>query len=271
MNRLFVFLPVPVRVLIVKDVRTFCRDPVQFLQLLIFTGLVGFYITATSRMNFYTDSTYWRNMASFLNLTVMALFLTVFASRFIFPQLSLEGQKMWILGLCPIRRDTILWSKFCFSSAGAVLLTTTLTLLGILLLHPDSLLIALQFVMIPILCCGVSGIAVGLGARFIDSKQTDPSRIASSLAGTLNLVVCLFFIFSVIAAVAIPCHMYALTESNDLIDSAGAGNDRVRIELPENLFELWLIGGIGFSVVLGLVATLLPMRIGLKAFRKMEI
>ncbi len=273
---LFPFLPASVRVLIVKDVRTFSRDPVQFSQLLIFTGLVGFYIVALGRMKFYATDPYWRNMISFLNLTLMALFMTAYTSRFIFPLLSLEGQKLWILGLCPISRDSILWSKFVFSAAGASLLTSLLMLFSSLLVRPDPFLAWLQFLMIPILCCGVSGISVGFGARFVDLKQTDPSRIASSFSGTLNLVVCLFFITIVIVAVILPCHLYSLDQLSsvartDVEENGTRFRDEDGPYLTTQTFWTWMGASIVLNAGLGLAATLVPMRIGVRAFRMMEL
>ena len=40
---LFFFLPRPIRLLILKDLRTFRRDPAQWSQFLIFFGLLAFY------------------------------------------------------------------------------------------------------------------------------------------------------------------------------------------------------------------------------------
>ena len=57
----------------------------------------------------------WRNLVSFLNLSVTALILSTFTSRFIFPLLSLEGRNFWVLGLLPLGRAQILWGKFAFS------------------------------------------------------------------------------------------------------------------------------------------------------------
>ena len=42
-HRLFFFLPHPIRLLILKDLRTFLRDPAQWSQFLIFFGLLAFY------------------------------------------------------------------------------------------------------------------------------------------------------------------------------------------------------------------------------------
>ena len=116
LHRLFFFLPRPIRLLILKDLRTFRRDPAQWSQFLIFFGLLGFYFLNIPRLGYArADRPSWRNLVSFLNLSVTALILSTFTSRFIFPLLSLEGRNFWVLGLFPLRREQILWGKFVFS------------------------------------------------------------------------------------------------------------------------------------------------------------
>ncbi len=98
-HRLFFFLPRPIRLLILKDLRTFRRDPAQWSQFLIFFGLLAFYFLNIPRLGYGVQSPSWRNLVSFLNLSVTALILSTFTSRFIFPLLSLEGRNFWVLGL----------------------------------------------------------------------------------------------------------------------------------------------------------------------------
>ncbi len=114
-HRSFFFLSRPVRLLILKDLRTFIRDPAQWSQFLIFFGLLAFYFLNIPRLGYGIQSPSWRNLISFLNLAVTALILSTFTSRFIFPLLSLEGRNFWVLGLFPLRREQILWGKFAFS------------------------------------------------------------------------------------------------------------------------------------------------------------
>ena len=114
-HRLFFFLPQPIRLLLLKDLRTFRRDPSQWSQFLIFFGLLAFYFLNIPRLGYGVQSPSWRNLVSFLNLSVTALILSTFTSRFIFPLLSLEGRNFWVLGLLPLGRKQILWGKFAFS------------------------------------------------------------------------------------------------------------------------------------------------------------
>ena len=69
-------------------------------------------------------------MIGFLNLAVVGLILSTFTTRFVYPMISLEGRRFWILGLLPVHRDQIVWSKFLFSFLGGVVPCTRLVLLS---------------------------------------------------------------------------------------------------------------------------------------------
>ena len=56
-----------------------------------------------------------------MNLSVVGLLMSTFTTRFVFPLVSLEGRHFWLLGLLPLKRDTILWAKFLFSVGRLVL------------------------------------------------------------------------------------------------------------------------------------------------------
>jgi ABC-2 type transport system permease protein len=260
-HRGFGFIPRPIRLLILKDLRTFRRDPTQWSQFLIFFGLLAFYFVNIRRLGYDVQSPYWRNLLSFLNLAVTALILSTFTSRFIFPMLSLEGRSFWVLGLLPVQRESILWGKFAFASGISLVATEGLVVLSDLMLKMSPSIIALHLGMVAILCLGLSGISVGLGARLPNFREEDPSKIAAGFGGTLNLLVSLVFIALVVSAIALPCHLYFA--GHELDDSQWP-------VLSLGQFRSWLTWAIVASVVAGAVATILPLRIGIKAFREME-
>ena len=173
---LFFFLPHPIRLLILKDLRTFRRDPAQWSQFLIFFGLLAFYFLNIPPAGLRRAEPSWRNLVSFLNLSVTALILSTFTSRFIFPLLSLEGRNFWVLGLLPLRREQILWGKFAFSAGISLVATEVLVVLSDLMLRMSPVMIALHVGMVAVLCLGLSGISVGLGARLPNLRETDPRR-----------------------------------------------------------------------------------------------
>jgi ABC-2 type transport system permease protein len=260
-HRAFFFIPNEIRLLILKDLRTFRRDPAQWSQFLIFFGLLAFYFVNIRRLSYDVEKPYWRNLISFLNLSVTALILSTFTSRFIFPMLSLEGRNFWVLGLLPLKREAILWGKFAFSSGISLVATEVLVVLSDLMLRMGPAMIVLHMGMVAILCFGLSGISVGLGARLPNLKEDDPSKIAAGFGGTLNLLVSLVFICSIVMSLAVPCHLYFAGQ-----DGAESGG----WSLSENQFHFWLTVAILASLVVGIVGTVLPLRIGIKAFQKME-
>jgi ABC-2 type transport system permease protein len=255
--------PRPLRLLLIKDWQLLRRDPVQWSQFLIFFGLLGLYFLNVDRFdNPQHDIGYitWINMVSFLNLAVVGLILSTFTTRFIYPMISLEGHCFWILGLLPIDRDTILWSKFWFASLGSWIPCGLLVLLSDMMLQVPMLVIAVHQLTCVLLCLGLASIAVGFGAMMPNFRETSPSKIAAGFGGTLNLVLSALYIMVVVVLTALPCHFYLL---------AGKGPWGAAFVNPHYL-KLWLIIGTGAAILTGAVATIVPLRKGLRAFRKLE-
>src|SRR5262249_37570044 len=100
------------RLLVVKDFPTFRRTPLPLGQGLLCFGLLVLYFSSVRRMFLYEVPWAYQNGISSMNLCVVALLLSAYTGRFIYPLLSLEGRKFWILGLLPIQRDQLLWGKF---------------------------------------------------------------------------------------------------------------------------------------------------------------
>ncbi len=259
-QRLVFFLPRPMQILMIKDLRLFRRDPVQWLQFLIFFGLLALYFLNIRRLSYDINYVNWVNMISFLNLSVVGLILSTFTTRFIFPMISLEGRRFWILGLLPVRRETILWSKFLFASLGSLAPCGLLILLSDAMLRVSPLIVAVHLVACVVFCSGLSGIAVGLGARIPNLRDDSPSRIAAGFGGTLNLVISTAYIAAVVALTAVPCHLYS---------AALEGGPRLGHLSVEALGRLLALG-IAASLGLGVLATLVPLRIGGRAFRELE-
>lgn len=253
----------PMRLLILKDVRVFRRDPVQWSQFVIFFVLLVFYFINIRRFNYGAYYSGWVNMVSFLNVSVVGLLLSTFTTRFIFPMISLEGRRFWILGLLPLERSTILWSKFSFAAGGSILPCAGLILLSDTMLGVDTVILASHQLTCLILCVGLSGIAVGLGAKMPNLREQSPSRIAAGFGGTLNLVLSTLYIVAVVLLTALPSHFYLGMVAPRYGDIAG------RMPMPQWL-ETWIVAGTVASLLLGVVATVVPMRMGFRAFRELE-
>jgi ABC-2 type transport system permease protein len=264
-HAVFSFLARPVQLLIVKDARCFLRDPAQWSQFLIFFGLLAAYFMNIRKFSTNLESPVWRNLVSYLNLSVTALLLATFTSRFIFPMMSLEGRNAWMLNLLPVRRSQILWGKFAFSASLSLFASETLLLISDIQLRLEPSLIAVHAILMAVICLGLSAISVGLGARLPNYRESDPSKIAAGFGGTLNLVVSLLFLMVTIGAVALPCHLYFAG-----IDTGSAGFQRMTTSWTFDQFQRWLGLGIGASILTGVFSVIIPIRIGLVALDNQE-
>ena len=121
--------------MIVKDFRTFRRDPAQWAQILIFLGLAVLYFSNVRQFYEQDIGRPFQNGISLLNLTATAFLMCAYTGRFIFPLLSLEGRKFWILGLLPLQRDRLLWGKFAFAMTSSVLVAEFLVVFSNLMLN----------------------------------------------------------------------------------------------------------------------------------------
>ncbi|MHB8900446.1 MAG: putative ABC transporter permease subunit [Thermoguttaceae bacterium] len=259
-------LPLQIRQLMIKDFRIFRRDPLQWTQFLVFFGLLVLYFLGVRRFIYNTHHVVWVHMISFLNVYVVGLLLATFTTRFVFPLVSLEGQRFWILGLLPIRRETILWSKFAFGLTASLIPCLALVLLSDWMLGIGRLIVFSHQVTTVVLCVGLCGTAVGLGAAMPSPREQSPSRIAAGFGGTLNLVVSTLYIVAVVLLTAVPAHFYFVSAHASAADFLGSGGTNFSPGLLR-----WLLWGTGGSLVLGAAATLLPLRLGLRAFRRFEI
>ena len=254
------FLPARVRLMMVNDLRLFRRDPVQWSQFLIFFGLLGLYFSNIRRLSYDLSHATWVNMISFLNLAVVGLILSTFTGRFVFPMISLEGRRFWVLGRLPIARRTILWSKFLFAALGSLIPCLLLVVLSDLMLRVVPEVFFVHLLACVLLCLGLSALAVGMGAKMPNLREESPSKIAAGFGGTLNLVVSTIYIAVIVILTALPSHFYLGAREADprgiLFDF-----DRLR---------LWMVVGAAASVVIGALATVLPLRMGFRAFDELE-
>jgi ABC-2 type transport system permease protein len=253
MESLVFYLDPRTRVLVVKDFRTFRRDPTQWALLIVF-GLLMM-LGASNFKQYYAANlaVMDRYAISLMNLSGTAILLCAGLSRFIFPLMSLEGRKFWILGLTPISRDQLLRGKFAFAATGSLFISEGLILVSDLLISLPWEGLLLHATVAAIVAIGLSALNVGLGAYMPNFKETDPSKIVVGFGGTVNMVVGLGYLVAVIGLMAVPFHTAQLTQGR-----SGA------------TVSPWVFGGVPIALILGALAVVLPLRAGARSLRRME-
>jgi ABC-2 type transport system permease protein len=140
---------------------------------------------------------------------------------------------------------------------------------GLVLLSDSMLGIPRTLILVHELCCvalcfGLSGIAVGLGARMPDLRESSPAKISSGFGGTLCLVLSSLYIMAVVIVAAVPTHIAAAAQA--------FGGRPVT-----SGFIGWLGGPQGTAAslllvaILGVVGTAVPLELGRRAFRRLEL
>ncbi len=198
------FVSRPVKALALKDARMFARDPAQWIQFAIFFGLLCMYVLNLRNIAFDFRNEFWEMTISYLNLAASALTLSTLTTRFVFPQFSLEGRRLWIVGLAPVGLGRVLLQKFWLSSIAAMAITVSLNIASSLVLNLPPARVLFFAGSIALMSATMCGLAVGLGALFPNMKEDNPSKVVSGFGGTLCLVVSFVYIACFVALVAVP-------------------------------------------------------------------
>lgn len=190
--------------LVFKDARIFWRDPAQWTQFMIFFGLLCIYVANLRNVAFEFKQPYWETLISYLNLAACALTLSTLTTRFVYPMFSLEGRRVWILGLSPIGLRRVVWQKFWMSFLISAIITVGLMIASAHMLSLPLTRVVFFAFTIALMSAALSGVAVGLGALFPNFKEENPSKIVSSFGGTLCLVLSFIYNAAMVALLAVP-------------------------------------------------------------------
>lgn len=231
----------PTRALILKDIRLFWRDPSQWIQFMIFFGLLCIYVLNLRNVAFDFTSAFWETLISYLNLTASSLTLSTLTTRFVFPQFSLEGRRIWIIGLAPVGLRRVLRQKFWMSCISSSFVTVLLMVTSSVMLNLSWVKVGFFAVAIAMMSATLSGLAVGLGALFPNFKEDNPSKIVSGFGGTLCLVVSFVYITLFVALAALP-DLRLVTKLAVPVSDAAALGAAVVISLLVMLIPMTLAG-----------------------------
>jgi ABC-2 type transport system permease protein len=184
------------RALLVKDIQTFWRDTAQWGQSVMLFGLLGAYIVNLRNFTHQLTNPFWVNLVSYLNLGACALNLATLTTRFVFPQFSLEGRRLWIVGMAPMGLERVVKAKYWLASFGSLLLTLSLITLSSCLLKMPWHRIVFFSAVVTVMTFSLNGLAVGLGVMYPNFKDASPSKIVSGFGGTLCLVLSFLYILA---------------------------------------------------------------------------
>ncbi len=184
-----------------------------------------------------------------MNLGACALNLATLTTRCVYPQFSLEGKRLWIVGMAPMGLVRALQAKFWLASRAALPVALGLILLSCRMLQMPLNHTLYLGLIIAIMTHTLVALAMGLGALFPNFREDNPTKIVSGFGGTLCLVLSFLYIVGsvVLLEVASPW--------------GGHGGASARW-----ILAAWL-GFAIFSVIIGWI----PYRLGLRRVKTFEL
>lgn len=247
-DKLF-WLEPDVRALIVKDTRMFWRDTTQWAQSLMLFGLLAVYIFNLRHFSQQLNHVFWVHLVSYLNLGACSLNLATLTTRFVYPQFSLEGKRLWIVGMAPLGMARVVKTKYWLATCTSLVVTLSLIWLSCYMLEMPWDRIIYFAVAITVMTFTLTGLAVGLGTLYPNFKEENPSKIVSGFGGTFCLVLSFLYILGSVVLLA-------------LASPWSTASSPSRIQVIACL--------IGFGM-LSLLLGWLPLRLGLRALRNFEL
>ena len=233
------------RAIAVKDLRMFWRDTTQWGQSVMFFGLLGVYIINLRNFTQQLTSPFWIHAVAFLNLGACAFNLASLTTRFVFPQFSLEGRRLWIVGMSPMGLARIVQTKFWLASTLSLIVTLGLITLSCYLLKMPWDDVAFFGAVVMVMTFALNGLAIGLGVIFPNVKETNPNKIVSGFGGTLCFVLSSIYITASLALLVL-----------------GGGGFHSNSE--------WGVTSIIAFALISFIIGWLPMRIGMKQVKNFE-
>ncbi|EKD27548.1 MAG: hypothetical protein ACD_79C00677G0001 [uncultured bacterium] len=191
-------------VIIAKDVQVFLRDPVQYLQFLIFFGILMVYIINMKNMHYDITNPFWKNLITYLNLASICLILATLSTRFIFPQISLEGKGAWVISMTPYKFSKLILIKFVYSFVFSFIITAPMIAVSNMMLKINSFTFFVTSLIYFTTLITLCALSIGLGAIFPNFKAHNSAAIVSGFGGTFTLIISLFY---VTLSVSIPAFM----------------------------------------------------------------
>jgi len=235
--------------LMVKDARVFWRDTTQWGQTLVLLGLLGVYIINLRHFSEELSNPFWIHLVCYLNLGACALNLATLTTRFVYPQFSMEGKRLWIIGMAPLGLVQVLRTKFWLASRAALVVSVALIILSCHMLQiPFNRTVYLGLI-IATMTFTLSALATGLSALFPNFREENPAKIVSGFGGTLCLVVSFLYIVASVTLLA--------------MGSPWGWHGETSVA--------WILGSWAGFAVLSAVVGGIPFRLGLRRVENFEI
>lgn len=240
------------RSLFMKDIKLFFRDTAQWSQLFMLGALVVIYIF--NIRNLPLDSIFLKNFTSVLNQALAGVVLSAIAVRFVFTAVSLEGKYFWTIYASPVDFKKFIWEKFWMYFIPLLIMAEILVVISNIFLEVDSYIMTISIISIFLVTSGLVGMGIGMGTIYPVFKYENIAEVSMSSGGILYMIMSFVFIGMIVILESRPIYVHFYKKF--LFHSVGG-------------IEVYICYAL--ILLLSITVTFIPMILGNKALREMEI
>ncbi len=241
------------RAFLKKDLLLFVRNPTQWVQLAIFLVLLVIYVFSLRRTPLFFAFPLWRTVVSFANFAYISFILATLGVRFIFPAMSLERDGIWVLASSPFSFKRILKIKYLFNLLLGILIMEGLVLSGNSFIKIERAIYLLMPIIAIFVSASLISINLGIGCIYPQFNEDNPSKIAAGTGGIIAALLSIGYVGVIIIILATPAHNYLSSK---------------HLNQPFN--PLLIVLSLFLFLVINLLATLLPLRLGLSSLQNRD-
>lgn len=238
-----------------KDVVTFVREPSQWVQFALVFGLLGLYALNIRRFNPNLEAPRDVVLIASFNVAACAFALSTLTTRFVYPQFSLDGRRLWILAMAPIRLEKLVLQKYLLALGFTGSIACLILFLSGRSLHLPASEVLWYVLTMAFLAIGLNGLAVGLGVVLPNVSETNSARIVSGFGGTVCLIASVIYVVGIIGLAVVGRF-------------AVFGQNRWPEGLASTPEARWSLVGM---VLMASAAALVPTWLAKKRLKKLEI
>lgn len=243
----------PVRTFFLKDILLFVREPTQWVQLSIFIILLAVYIFSLRRTPVYFKLPIWRTVVSFANFSYISFVLATLGVRFIFPAVSLEQAGIPFLVSSPFTLRRVVMIKYLGYFILAAVIMEGLLLLSNTFIQTDQRLYMIMPIIALFCAAALVSINMGLGCRFPQFNEDNPSKIAAGSGGIITALVSVAYVGISMVILATPAYNYL---------------NSTYFNRPSNL--LLITGTFSLFFIFNVCAIIVPLRVGIRSLEKRD-
>ncbi|RMG44457.1 MAG: hypothetical protein D6719_01785 [Candidatus Dadabacteria bacterium] len=194
------FLSRPFRAVLAKEYKLFARDMTQTIQLMLLIGLCVIYLynfrilNGTSAIS-ESARVWWQGFLVIANIAMGGFVITAVCTRFVYPSVSSEGRSYWILQTSPLSTHDLLRAKFWCWLVPIATISSFIFSSGAFAIDAAPHIIVLNALASWIMCYGIVGLAVGLGAVFATFNWEHTSQLSASFGALVFMLSSAIIIF----------------------------------------------------------------------------